>query len=103
MMQISLQNSRGKVVFSGGPWNPPWAPTGVKVPWSLKCKEVFKRLNPGMNKVNVDGEYLTELRFADDVTLTTTSVKDTEVQLKCLNSESKKNGMKIHKGKKQSL
>ena len=19
------------------PWNPPWAQTGVKVPWSLKC------------------------------------------------------------------
>ena len=38
MVQISLQNSGGKVVFSGGvPWNPPWAPTGEKVPWSLKC------------------------------------------------------------------
>ena len=21
----------------GVPWNPPWALTGVKVPWSLKC------------------------------------------------------------------
>ena len=21
----------------GVPWNPPWAPTGAKVPWSLKC------------------------------------------------------------------
>ena len=41
MVQISLQNSGGKVVFSGGvPWNPspPWAPTGVKVPWSLNPK-----------------------------------------------------------------
>ena len=38
MVQISLQNSGGKVVFLRGvPWNPPWAPTGVKVPWSLKC------------------------------------------------------------------
>ena len=36
MVQISLQNSGGKVVFLRGvPWNPPWAPTGVKVPWSL--------------------------------------------------------------------
>ena len=34
MVQISLQNSGGKVVFSGGS-TPPWAPTGVKVPWSL--------------------------------------------------------------------
>ena len=31
--------------------------------------------------------------------LTTTSVKDMEVQLKSLNSESKKIGLKIHKGK----
>ena len=38
MVQISLQNSGWKVVFLRGvPWNPPWAPTGVKVglPWSL--------------------------------------------------------------------
>ena len=38
MVQISLQNSGGKVVFlRGGSMEPPWAPTGVKVPWSLKC------------------------------------------------------------------
>ena len=38
MVQISLQNSGGKVVFSGGfHETPPWALTGVKVPWSLKC------------------------------------------------------------------
>ena len=38
MVQISLQNSGGKAVFYG--WvprtPPPWAPTGVKVPWLLK-------------------------------------------------------------------
>ena len=33
MVQISLQNSGGKVVFLS---DPPWAPTGVKVPRSLK-------------------------------------------------------------------
>ena len=38
MVQNSLQNSAGKVFFYGWvPRNPPWAPTGVKVPWSLKC------------------------------------------------------------------
>ena len=38
MVQISLQNSGGKVVFLRGfHGTPPWAPTGVKVPWSLKC------------------------------------------------------------------
>ena len=38
IVQIPSQNSAGKVVFYG--WVPrtlpPWAPTGVKVPWSLK-------------------------------------------------------------------
>ena len=39
MVPISLQNSGGKVVFLRGDsmeTPPPWAPTGVKVPWSLK-------------------------------------------------------------------
>ena len=64
-------------------------------------EEVLKKLNLEKNGVNVDGEYLTDLRFADDAVLTTTSVKDMEVQLKSLNSESKKIGLKIHKGKTQ--
>ena len=37
---MSFQNPGGKVVFlKVVPWNPPppWAPTGVRVPWSLKC------------------------------------------------------------------
>ena len=38
LVQISSQNSAGKVVFYGWvPRNPTWAPTGVKVPWSLMC------------------------------------------------------------------
>ena len=59
-------------------------------------EEVLKRLNLEKNRVNVDGEYLTDLRFADDAALTT-SVKDMTVQLKSLNSE--KIGLKLHKGK----
>ena len=38
----------------------------------------------------MDGERLTDLRFADDVALTTPSIKDIEVQLKSLNKQSKK-------------
>ena len=37
MVQISLQKIGGKMFFLGGSMEPPWAPTGVKVPWSLKC------------------------------------------------------------------
>ena len=39
MAQNSLQNSDGKVVFLAP--LPPWAPTGVKAPWSLK--KVYKK------------------------------------------------------------
>ena len=38
MMHISLQNSGGKVVFIGVfHGTHPWEPTGVKIPWSLRC------------------------------------------------------------------
>ena len=38
VVQISLQNSGGKVFYlEVVPWKPTWAPKGVKVPWSRKC------------------------------------------------------------------
>jgi len=49
--------------------------------------------------INVDGEKLTDLRFADDVALITSTVKDMETQLNDLNKQSKKVGLKMHKGK----
>jgi hypothetical protein len=62
-------------------------------------EEVFKKLDLEVRGVNIDGERLTDLRFADDVALVTTSVEDMEIQLNLLNQESKKIGLKIHKGK----
>ena len=47
-LQIGAKNSNFEIFESalymksvsmplrGVPWNPPWAPTGVKVPWSLR-------------------------------------------------------------------
>ena len=61
--------------------------------------EIFKKLDFEEQGMNTDGEWLTDLRFADDVALTTPSVEDMEVQLNSLNKESKKIGLKIHKGK----
>ena len=49
--------------------------------------------------LKIDGEELTDLRFADDVAFITASVKDMELQLNDLNTESKKVGLKMHKGK----
>ena len=49
--------------------------------------------------INIDGEKLSSLRFADDVALTTEDVKDMELQLNTVNEESLKIGLKIHKVK----
>ena len=59
--------------------------------------EVFKKdISEG---VNVDGENLTNLRFADDVALFNETAKQMEKHLNNLSSESLKVGLKIHKGK----
>ena len=62
-------------------------------------QDIFKKLNLQERELNVDGEKLTDLRFADDVALIATSVLDMEVQLNELNQRSKKIGLNIHKGK----
>ena len=61
-------------------------------------EEIFKTadLNKG---INIDGERLQNLRFADDVALVTKTTKEMEEHLNKLNTESKKCGLKIHKGK----
>ena len=60
--------------------------------------EIFKKLNLQNSLLNIEGDKLTDLRFADDVSLITSSVKDMEIQLNNLNKGSKKIGLKIHKG-----
>ena len=50
-------------------------------------------------EINIGGEKLSNLRFADDLALTTEDVRDMEHQLITVNEESLKIGLKIHKGK----
>ena len=49
--------------------------------------------------LNIDGETLTNLRFADDVALTTNNITEMEEQLNRLNKHSKNIGLKMYKGK----
>ena len=60
--------------------------------------EIFKKADLD-NGINIDGERLQNLRFADDVVLVTKTTKEMEEHLNKLNTESKKCGLKIHKGK----
>ena len=47
----------------------------------------------------MDGETLTDLRFADDVALLTKTPQQMESQMNTLNNISKTVGLKMHKGK----
>ena len=59
-------------------------------------EEVFKKADI-CEGVNVDGENLTNLRFADDVALFNETTKQMEKRLNNLNSESLKVGLKYIK------
>ena len=61
-------------------------------------EEVFKKAEIS-DGVHVDGENLSNLRFADDVALLNETTQQMEKHLNNLNSESLKVGLKIHKGK----
>ena len=49
--------------------------------------------------IDMDGETLTDLRFADDVALLTKTSQQMESQMNTLNNISKTVGLKMHKGK----
>ena len=50
-------------------------------------EEMLRKLDFEEQGVNIDGEWLTNLRFIDDVALTTPSVKDMAVHLNSLNKK----------------
>ncbi len=56
-------------------------------------------LEEGFKNTSLEGEMLTDLRFADDVALITSAVNDLEAQIYEVNSKSKDIGLKMHKGK----
>ena len=67
--------------------------------FSATIQEVFKHVQLEEKGITIHGEKLSNLRFADDVALTTEDVGDMEHQLIAVNEESLKIGLKIYKGK----
>ena len=61
-------------------------------------EDVFKKADISEG-FNVDGENLTNLRFADDVALFNETTRQMEKHLNRLSSESLKGGLEIHKEK----
>ena len=66
--------------------------------FTATIEEIFKKADLEKG-IDIDGERLQNLRFADDVALVTETTDEMEEQLNKLNKESKKCGLKIHKGK----
>ncbi len=67
--------------------------------FTAALEEVFQNTALDEHGINIDGEMLTNLRFADDVALCSSSVRTLNIQLNNLNIQSKKIGLNMHKGK----
>ena len=87
---VSEQFAIGRGVRQGDPISPKL--------FTAVIEEIFKKVDLDKG-INIDGERLQNLRFADDVALVTKTTKEMEEHLNKLNTESKKFRLKTHKGK----
>ena len=62
-------------------------------------ESIFRKTDWDGIGINIDGEYLNNLRFADDIELATEKNEDLQNMLSDLNKESNKVGLKMNKGK----
>ena len=62
-------------------------------------ESIFPKTDWEGKGVNIDGEYLNHLRFADDISYTTEALTGLQQMLDVLNKESKKVGLKLNKSK----
>ena len=57
---------------------------------------IFRRLNWENNGVKIDGEFLSNLRFADDIFLSTETPQELQQMLQELSDESRRMGLKMN-------
>jgi hypothetical protein len=62
-------------------------------------ESVFKKLDWSNKGININGEYLSHLRFADDIVLMAADLDQAQVMLQQLNEESSKVGLKMNLSK----
>ncbi|GFR84623.1 endonuclease-reverse transcriptase [Elysia marginata] len=65
---------------------------------TMAIEDIFKKAEL-INGIDIDGETLTDLRFADDVALLTKTPQQMESQINTLNKINKTVGLKMHEGK----
>lgn len=67
--------------------------------FTLALENVSKKLEWGKKSLNIDGTYLSHLRFADDIVLLSTDVQKLNTMLSELNEQSEKIGLKMNLNK----
>ena len=67
--------------------------------FTAALKEIFKRTSLDRMGININGEHLSNFRFADDIVLFAGSEEELEKMLEELNREGMKDGMKMNKKK----
>ena len=67
--------------------------------FTTALESVFKKLDWSMMGINVNGQYLSHLRFADDIVLIAVDLDQAQVMLQQLNDESSKIGLKMNLSK----
>ena len=72
---------------------------GLKISTFTPFESIFKKSNWQEMGINIDGEYVSNLRFADDISTTTESSEELQKMLNDLNRESIKVGLKMNRKK----
>ncbi|CAG5056668.1 unnamed protein product [Parnassius apollo] len=67
--------------------------------FTAALEDVFKLLDWKGYGININGEYITHLRFADDIVLMAESLKDLSTMLNDLDSASQRIGLKMNMDK----
>ena len=67
--------------------------------FTAALQEIFKRVDFEGKGIKIQGERLSNLRFADDIVLFSQSIKELQEMITLLNDEGKKDGMKLNKEK----
>merc|ERR1711989_16583 len=67
--------------------------------FTASLESIFRKTDWEGKGINIDGEYLNHLRFADDISNTTEAPTELQQMLDDLNRESKKVGLKMNKSK----
>ena len=64
--------------------------------FTAALESIFKHLDWGEKGINIDGNYLHHLRFADDIVIFATTAEKLQIMLEELNVEGKPVGMKMN-------